>query len=51
MECIVHGVAKSRTQLSEFHLSLEKKRYNTCEQSNKSGGGQVREKSEASREG
>ena len=25
MECIVHGVAKSWTQLSEFHLSLEKK--------------------------
>ena len=25
MECIVHGVAKSWTQLREFHLSLEKK--------------------------
>ena len=24
MECIVHGVAKSRTLLSDFHFSLEK---------------------------
>ena len=23
MDCIVHGVAKSRTRLSDFHLSVE----------------------------
>ena len=26
MDCIVHGVGKSRTQLSDFHFSLFKKK-------------------------
>ena len=25
MDCIVHGVAKSRTQLSDFHLTFTRK--------------------------
>ena len=28
MDCIVHGVAKSRTRLSDFHFHLKKKKKN-----------------------
>ena len=45
MECIVHGVAKTGTQLGDFHLSLGKKDITHVSSPTKA------ERGEASREG